>query len=81
MILLDKPFTVGQFISTGSRVATVEKIGVRSTHLQHRGELVVVNNSSLTGETIQNFAEKAAHALFHRRHLRHHRGTDESHSP
>ena len=58
MILLDKPFTVGQFISTGSTSATVEKIGVRSTHLRStRGELVVVNNSSLTGKTIQNFAE------------------------
>ena len=34
MILLDKPFTVGQFITVGSTSATVERIGVRSTHLR-----------------------------------------------
>ncbi|MFL2672816.1 MAG: mechanosensitive ion channel family protein [Prochlorococcaceae cyanobacterium] len=58
MILLDKPFTVGQFITVGSTSATVERIGVRSTHLRSlRGEQVVMSNSSLTGSTILNFAE------------------------
>ena len=58
MILLDKPFTVGQFITVGSTSATVEKIGVRSTHLRSlRGEQVVINNSTLTGSTVLNFAE------------------------
>ena len=58
MILLDKPFTVGQFITVGSTSATVEKIGVRSTHLRSlRGEQVVMNNSTLTGSTVLNFAE------------------------
>ena len=58
MILLDKPFTVGQFISVGSTSATVERIGVRSTHLRSlRGEQVVMSNSTLTGSTILNFAE------------------------
>ena len=58
MILLDKPFTLGQTIQSGSMTATVEKIGVRSTHLRSlRGELVVMNNSTLTENTIQNFAE------------------------
>ena len=58
MILLDKPFTVGQFITVGSTSATVEKIGVRSTHLRSlRGEQVVMSNSTLTGSTILNFAQ------------------------
>ena len=58
MILLDKPFTVGQFITVGSTSATVERIGVRSTHLRSlRGEQVVMSNSTLTGSTILNFAE------------------------
>ena len=58
MILLDKPFTVGQFISVGSTSATVEKIGVRSTHLRSlRGEVVVMNNSALTNSTVLNFAD------------------------
>ena len=58
MILLDKPFTVGQFINVGSTWATVERIGVRSTHLRSlRGEIVVMNNSALTNSTILNFAD------------------------
>ena len=58
MILLDKPFTVGQFINVGSTWATVECIGVRSTHLRSlRGEIVVMNNSTLTSSTILNFAD------------------------
>ena len=58
MILLDKPFTVGQFINVGSTFATVEKIGVRSTHLRSlRGEAVVMNNSALTHTTLLNFAD------------------------
>ena len=66
MILLDKPFTVGQFISVGSMSATVERIGVRSTHLRSlRGEAVVMNNSSLTGSTILNFAEMAQRRMIY----------------
>ena len=58
MILLDKPFMVGQFINVGSTWATVERIGVRSTHLRSlRGEIVVMNNSALTNSTILNFAD------------------------
>jgi small-conductance mechanosensitive channel len=57
MILIDKPFTIGQFIAVDSVAATVEKIGVRSTHLRSlRGEIVVINNSKLTSSNIENFA-------------------------
>ena len=66
MILLDKPFTVGQFITVGSTSATVEKIGVRSTHLRSlRGEQVVMSNSTLTGSTILNFAEMAQRRMIY----------------
>lgn len=66
MILLDKPFTVGQFIAVGSTSATVEKIGVRSTHLRSlRGEQVVMNNSALTSTTILNFAEMAQRRMIY----------------
>ena len=66
MILLDKPFTVGQFITVGSTSATVERIGVRSTHLRSlRGEQVVMSNSSLTGSTILNFAEMAQRRMIY----------------
>ena len=57
MILIDKPFTIGQFIAVDSVAATVEKIGIRSTHLRSlRGEIVVINNSKLTSSNIENFA-------------------------
>ena len=57
MILIDKPFSIGQFIAVDSVSATVEKIGVRSTHLRSlRGEIVVINNSKLTSSNIENFA-------------------------
>ena len=48
MILLDKPFTVGQFINIGDVWASIEHIGVRSTRLRNlRGEIIVMNNSTL----------------------------------
>ena len=57
MILIDKPFSIGQFIAVDSVSATVERIGVRSTHLRSlRGEIVVINNSKLTSSNIENFA-------------------------
>ncbi len=57
MILIDKPFSIGQFIAVDSVSATVESIGVRSTHLRSlRGEIVVINNSKLTSSNIHNFA-------------------------
>ena len=66
MILLDKPFSVGQFITVGSTSATVERIGVRSTHLRSlRGEQVVMSNSTLTGSTILNFAEMAQRRMIY----------------
>ena len=66
MILLDKPFKVGQFISVDSTSAIVERIGVRSTHLRSlRGEQVVMNNSALTGSTILNFAEMAQRRMIY----------------
>ena len=67
MILLDKPFRVGQFINIGDTWATIERIGVRSTRLRNvRGELVVMNNSSLTNGVISNFADMPTRSLLYR---------------
>lgn len=67
MILLDKPFRVGQFINVGSVWATVEKIGVRSTHLRNlRGEIIVMNNTMLTSSEIANFADMAQRRMIYR---------------
>ena len=67
MILVDKPFRVGQFINIGDTWATIERIGVRSTHLRNvRGELVIMNNSSLTNGVISNFADMPSRRLLYR---------------
>ena len=67
MILLDKPFTVGQFINIGSVWASIEHIGVRSTRLRNlRGEIIVMNNSALTSGTIYNFADMSQRRMIYK---------------
>ena len=67
MILLDKPFAVGQLINIGDVWATVEKVGVRSSRLRSlRGEIIVMNNSVLTASTISNFAEMHSRRMIYR---------------
>ena len=67
MILLDKPFTVGQFINIGDVWASIEHIGVRSTRLRNlRGEIIVMNNSALIGGTIYNFADMSQRRMIYR---------------
>ncbi len=67
MIIVDKPFRVGQFINIDSTWATVENIGVRSTRLRSvRGEIVVMSNSSLTSGVISNFADMPRRRLIYK---------------
>ncbi len=67
MIIVDKPFRVGQFINIDSTWATVENIGVRSTRLRSvRGEIVVMSNSSLTTGVISNFADMPRRRLIYK---------------
>ena len=67
MILLDKPFTVGQFINIGDVWASIEHIGVRSTRLRNlRGDIIVMNNSALIGGTIYNFADMSQRRMIYR---------------
>jgi len=55
-IHLDKPFIVGDFITIDDFKGTVERIGVKTTHLRSlSGELLVIGNSKLTSSTIRNF--------------------------
>lgn len=55
-ILFDKPFTVGDYIDTGSVSGTVEKIGIKTTRLRaSSGEQVIVSNAELTSTSIQNY--------------------------
>ena len=55
-IAMDKPFEVGDFISTGSTSGTVEKVGLKTTRLRAlSGEQVVVSNADLLKGTLSNF--------------------------
>ena len=66
-ILLDKPFQNGEFINVGGVWATVERVGVRSTRLRSlNGEVIVMNNSSLTNGVISNYTEMNSRRLVHK---------------
>ncbi|MBK7877509.1 MAG: mechanosensitive ion channel family protein [Planctomycetes bacterium] len=55
-ILLDKPFVVGDAITLGEFVGTVEEIGIKTTRLRSvNGELIVVGNADLVNSRIRNF--------------------------
>ncbi|MEO8002092.1 MAG: mechanosensitive ion channel family protein [Arenimonas sp.] len=55
-IALDQPFVVGDFLTVGEVVGTVENIGIKSTRLRSiSGEQVIVSNSDLLGSRVRNF--------------------------
>ncbi|MDP3543720.1 MAG: mechanosensitive ion channel family protein [Elusimicrobiota bacterium] len=55
-IHLDKPFVVGDFITVDDFKGTVERIGIKTTHLRSlSGELLVMGNSKLTSSPIRNY--------------------------
>ena len=55
MIFIDKPFSVGQWISSGDIDGTVEEVGFRSTRIRtFRNSLTYVPNGKLADSTIDN---------------------------
>jgi len=55
-ILFDRPFLVGDFIIVGDKMGTVEKIGVKTTHVRAlSGEQLIFSNATLLGEQIRNY--------------------------
>ncbi|MBD3244808.1 MAG: mechanosensitive ion channel [Candidatus Moranbacteria bacterium] len=55
-IFVDKPFSVGDFISTKTESGTVKKIGIKTTRIiSLTGEELVVPNKDLTESRIHNF--------------------------
>ena len=56
-IFLDRPFMVGDFISVGGLIGTVEEIGIRSTRLRTvEKTLVSIPNKILMDERIDNWS-------------------------
>jgi small-conductance mechanosensitive channel len=55
-IAIDKPFEVGDFISTSDTSGTVEKVGLKTTRLRAAsGEQIIVSNAELLKDTVSNF--------------------------
>ncbi|HBB66885.1 MAG: hypothetical protein A2X28_03285 [Elusimicrobia bacterium GWA2_56_46] len=56
VILLDKPFNIGDFVVSGELSGTIEHIGLKSTRVRSvSGELVIVSNSNLLSSRIRNY--------------------------
>jgi small-conductance mechanosensitive channel len=54
-IVLDKPFVLGDFIIVGDQSGTVEKIGIRTTHLRSlTGDQLIIANNDLIKSRIRN---------------------------
>ncbi|MFH0927478.1 MAG: mechanosensitive ion channel family protein [Candidatus Micrarchaeota archaeon] len=55
-IYFDKPFKVGDFITIGTDMGTVKRIGIKTTRLQTlQGEELVISNKQLTESRINNY--------------------------
>lgn len=60
VILIDKPFEVGDFIIVGDMLGTVEKIGIKTTRVRSLfGEQLVFTNSDLIDARIKNYKRMA----------------------
>ncbi len=56
LILIDKPFQIGDFVSIGNDSGTVTKIGTRSTRLQTTtGNMLIIPNRDVYSSRINNF--------------------------
>lgn len=55
-ITLDRPFVVGDFLSVGDFLGSVEYIGVKSTRLRSlSGEQIIMSNADLLGSRVRNY--------------------------
>lgn len=57
MLLIEKPYTVGDKITAGGLTGVVQEINFRSTVIKaEKGEIVFVPNASISGAPITNFS-------------------------
>lgn len=55
-VVVDQPFTVGDFVEVGEFAGTVESIGLRTTRLRSLGgEQLVIANADMLGSRIRNY--------------------------
>jgi MscS family membrane protein len=59
MLIIDKPFTLGELVDIGSHTGVVESLGLRSTRLRSpEGHLVTVPNGDLANRAIRNIGAR-----------------------
>lgn len=59
MIMVDKPFTIGDHIRIGNVEGKAEKIGFRSTRIRTFDKtLISLPNKNLIGDSLENFSER-----------------------
>ncbi|AAR39052.1 NEQ198 [Nanoarchaeum equitans Kin4-M] len=59
LILIDKPFTIGDWIRVGDLEGIIEEVGIRSTRIRTFDQsLITVANSYLLERPIENFSER-----------------------
>jgi len=64
-IIFDKPFEKGDFIDFGGAEGTVEKIGLRTTHIRSlTAELLIVTNAKLLDTMIRNYRQMSERRIF-----------------
>lgn len=57
-IFFDKPFVVGDYIESGDKCGTVEKVGIKSTRLRStQGEELIISNQELTNKSVHNYGQ------------------------
>ena len=55
-IVLDKPFVVGDFLSIGDFLGSVERVGIKTTRLRSlSGEQLIFSNNDLLASRIRNY--------------------------
>ncbi len=55
-IVLDKPFVIGDFISSGEEMGTVEQIGLKTTRIRSlSGEKIIFPNKNLLESRVRNY--------------------------
>ena len=56
VILMDRPFTLGDNVSFGGVNGTIEHVGVKTTRIRaDSGELIICPNADMTKQTLRNF--------------------------
>ncbi len=56
VILFDKPFDLGDFITVDDKKGTIEKVGLKTTRIRSlTGEIIVMSNTNLTNARLHNF--------------------------